>query len=135
MRAPDSDIHYMRKALNQAEKALEKDEKVKGVELVKATGVDEPELEEVLKVSAGDEFSPDGETEEKSEKKEVPTGYEIISRKTKKTRHWAKAADKIQEWSKGSPGEYWKAIGTEDIKNWENHTTKELNQFIKKYMK
>lgn len=93
------------------------------IEMVPATEVDKPDLEDVTTVSVEDELAPKDETEVKSEKKEP----------VKKTRHWKKAADKIQQFAEDHPGAYWEAIGKENIADWDNHTTKDLNQFLKKY--
>lgn len=95
------------------------------IEMVEATEVDEPSLEDVTTVSVEDELAP---------KEEEPKLEESQVLKVAKTRHWKKAADKIQEFASNSPGAYWEAIGIEDIKDWSNHTTQELNKFIKKYM-
>ena len=94
------------------------------IEMVPATEVEAPTLEEVSTVSVEDELAPKSEEKPKSEWIKVP----------KKTRHWKAAAHKIQQFAEEHPGDYWAAIDAEDIKDWSNHTTQDLNKFIKKYM-
>lgn len=112
--------------LKQLATAIEFDKplEVEGLEVVEATDVDKPELEEVIQVSEEDEFSPTVETEEKSESPalEKPT----------KTLPWKKAFGALQEFKDLNPGIYWEFIEKEGIRDLTSLTTKQLNRLMKK---
>ncbi len=112
--------------LKELTTAIEFDEihDVKDVELVEATGVDEPELEEVVQVSEVDELSPNGETEEESESPAL--------KKPTQTLPWKKAFASLHEFKDKNPGDYWTAIEKEGIRDLTSLTTKQLNSLRKK---
>lgn len=112
--------------LKELTTAIEFDEihDVKDVELVEATGVDEPELEEVVQVSEVDELSPNGETEE--------SGESPALEKPTKTLPWKKAFSSLQEFKNENPGVYWETIEKEGIRDLTSLSTKQLNRLRKK---